>query len=1385
MKTLAQFTNQYQVSKTLRFELKPVGKTEEWIKKHNIIGVESDKLVGIDAERAKHYKYAKRILDAMHRVFIEDALKLVNDEDVCSKLKNKLIELQAAGELIIDKELQGIFKNIFDSAANCWIEEYQREMPKFWKGDIKELELKIASENNNQRKKGFNSAIKAIQKKIKAPDKVIKKKNVDAMYSNEDALHLLEWKIRTEAVQLTFKELEQEDSDKLIPPGVLCEYLREFNKFSTYFSGFNENRQNVYDLSGTKSTSIINRTINENLAFHLANMEKWKTVKKSLENDEIVQKLHESNFDWQALLVEIETTLNCSFEQVFSIDSFLCFMNQSGINRYNEIIGGLPTPDSSEKIKGINEFINLCRQKSGAKRQQFPPMQELYKQILSKSDRSFIPEFSDDRDLLHAIENFHRDYFISLDENGKNLFMKFVGDMEQLADELADEFENLFLSVDKVAFISNILTGHWRNINDELLEILGEDKFNKRKYFSFSEIDKAVSGGCRLEHFSIGSQYVDSSLVACFIERFKELLRFAETSWTELCQSGVLQLDKLDSNRINEKDKGFMQVALIKTFLDAAIELAGFVRVWQANKEILKNDNRSRIWYDQLDEFVTKFQVIKLYNMVRNYICKKPSATEKLKINFENATLLDGWDRNKESSNYGVLLEKEGNYYLAVMTPKSNKIFDYDELAEDSKTKAEEKFECRKNILVSRSEDCYRKINYKQIASVGKDIFTLCWDDTKNTAVRKTKNRESVWGKEITRIKESKSYQNNERDRLTYFSYLLKCAKSYWKHFALELKEAEDYESLSELLSSIGNQGYSISFDNIRETYVEDKVNNGELYLFKIYNKDFSSNKKAKGTDNLHTIYWKGLFAPENLENTVLKLNGQAEVFFRQASVKYCPEKLKTGHHIEELKGKFNYPIIKDKRFTENKFFFHCPITLNFGAAGIPGSFNNKIRDFLKDNPDVNIIGIDRGEKHLLYYSVINQNGKVVEQGSLNEISNGFIPRGENSEREINYQAKLDAVEKKRDAARKSWSMIESIKELKAGYLSQVVHQLAKLIVKHNAIVVLEDLSGGFKRGRFGVEKQVYQKFEKALIDKLNYLVFKDAGDSKDPGGHLNAYQLTNKFESFQKMGKQSGILFYTTASYTSATDPVSGFLKNIYTKYQSVEKSIEFWKSFDSIIYNREKDRFEFKYTLGKVTSKRADKEKGEDALSKKTWTVCSCVMRSRYVKPEEQSEDLKQNTTNEQIGNKGRHETFYVTDKIKKVLDDANVDYTVNADIKTQLAQQTEKNTHSSMLYLFNAILNMRVTDPNRDSGSNENDFILSPVEPFFDSREKYAGLPENGDANGAYNIARKGICILDNINKADDVNKAAVAISKQQWQEFAQSEEVVKRQIEKMRQ
>ena len=78
---------------------------------------------------------------------------------------------------------------------------------------------------------------------------------------------------------------------------------------------------------------------------------------------------------------------------------------------------------------------------------------------------------------------------------------------------------------------------------------------------------------------------------------------------------------------------------------------------------------------------------------------------------------------------------------------------------------------------------------------------------------------------------------------------------------------------------------------------------------------------------------------------------------------------------------------------------------------------------------------------------VVDVHGNIREQRSFN-IVNGY-----------DYQQKLKDREKSRDAARKNWEEIEKIKELKEGYLSMVIHYIAQLVVKYNAVVAMEDLN--------------------------------------------------------------------------------------------------------------------------------------------------------------------------------------------------------------------------------------------------------------------------------------------------------------------------------------
>lgn len=1231
------FTHLYQISnKTLRFELKPIGKT--------IDNITINGLLDQDQHRAESYVQVKTIIDEYHKAFIETIL-----EDF--KFNNN------TGK-----------KDSLEEFYTCYM---------------------CKSKEESQRK-----LFEEIQNKLR--------KQIADSFAKEERFK-----------RIDKKELIREDLVNFVTSYEDQVLINEFRDFTTYFTGFHENRKNMYSAE-SKSTAIAYRLIHENLPRFIDNMMIFDKVAASPIAGQFAE-----------LYTKFEEYLNVmDIAELFQLGYFNVVLTQKQIDVYNIIIGEL------------NQRVNLYNQQQKDKSARLPKLKPLYKHILSDRNAiSWLPEqFDSDEEVLEAIQKAYQE----LDEQVLNRKKEGEHSLKELLQTLGEyDLDKIYIRNDlQLTDISQKVFGNWGVIHKALLESLKQvvskksrketdeayeerlDKILKSQgSISIAQINKSVQSLNIENEANLQSYYSLLGAVNNEICQKENLFSQIENAYNEV--KDLLNIPYSGSNLAQDKQN----VEKLKNLLDAIKSLQHYVKPLLGDGTEPDKDEKfygefTALW-GELDK------ITPLYNMVRNYMTRKPYSTEKIKLNFENSTLMDGWDLNKEQANTTVILRKDGLYYLAIMNKKHNKVFDV--------------------ANMPTGGDCYEKMEYKLLPGANKMLPKVFFSKSRIHEFAPSEQLMENYKNETQ--KKGPTFNIHDCHALIDFFKASINKHEDWSKFGFQFSDTNMYEDLSGFYREVEQQGYKISFRNVSVDYIHSLVEDGKIYLFQIYNKDFSP--YSKGTPNLHTLYWKMLFDERNLADVVYKLNGEAEVFFRKSSIT-CERPTHPANQAVDNKNTLNkkkqsvftYDLIKDRRYTVDKFQFHVPITMNFKCTG-GDNINQSVNEYIQKCDDLHIIGIDRGERHLLYLTVIDMKGQIKEQYSLNEIVNTY----KGNEYRTNYHELLSKREDERMKARQSWQTIENIKELKEGYLSQVIHKISELMVKYNAIVVLEDLNMGFMRGRQKVESSVYQKFEKMLIDKLNYLADKKKNPEED-GGILNAYQLTNKFTSFQKMGKQSGFLFYTQAWNTSKIDPVTGFVNLFDTRYETREKAKSFFSRFDSVCYNVNKGWFEFSFDYNNFTTK------AEGTRTK--WTLCTFGKRI---------ETFRDATQNSQWVSKECN----LTEKFKEFFEKYAIN--IHANLKESIVQQDSAEFFKGLLYLLKLTLQMR----NSETGTVK-DYLQSPVADeqgnFYNSELCDASLPENADANGAYNIARKGLWIVHQIKASDDLKNVKLAISNKEWLQFAQN-------------
>lgn len=1088
--------------------------------------------------------------------------------------------------------------------------------------------------------------------------------------------------------------------------------INRFKGFTTYFSNFLTNIKNIYSQED-KSTALAHRIVNDNLMKFIDNINVFNKVIIYLPEDNIKQ-----------LYSDFEQYLNVlCIQDYFKLDNYLNTLTQTQIELYNAIIGGRTDKGEKVAIKGLNQYINLYNQ--AHKDQRLPKLKPLFNQILSiKESVSFIPEkFDNASEVLLAIKEMWKrlhgedgvlvklmDIMVNIDSfQPTGIFIP--NDLE-----LTDICQKHFGKYDAVknALIDNykaehpIKKGQKQEKYDELI---------KKHLKSIRSLSLAQINALLPESNPVQDYFKQMGAINNENKQRENLFALIQNRRTSI--ESVLSIDNPTEQDLKNN------VEFIKDFLDAVKDLQRFLKPLngagdESNKDDVFYSDFTPL-YESLNDLITP-----LYMKVQSYITRNPKDENKFKINFECATLLKGWAYSNGNYQYrSIILRNNYHFYLAII---------YKDIASVS----------RQIIQAEAAENNFEKIVYKQFVTNNISNYIT------NPVVE-----DSVLVAEAERIYNEKSFNkgdNFKKDDLTalidFYKKSLKTDDN-WSGVDFKFLSSDAYETLMQFKSDLEKQAYQLGSGLVPVSLINKLVDEGKLFLFKITGKDFSPH--SKGRPNLHTIYWRMLFDEQNLKDVVYKLNGQAEIFFRRKFVTdpvihkaNKPVTNKSDYNKQHKPtSEFAYDIVKDRRFTLDQFTLHVPITMNFKAQG-NGRLNDEVKSFIKNQGIRHIIGIDRGERHLLYLTMIDMQGNIVKQCSLNSIASN----PEHPDFSQNYHDILDKKEGNRLQARRNWTTIENIKELKEGYLSQIVHVLAKMMVENDAILVLENLNTGFMRGRQKVEKSVYLKFEKMLIDKLNYLVDKTA-EPNQPLGALKALQLTEKYDDFNKYQKgnvrQCGFVFYIPAWNTSKLDPATGFVNLFDTRLDSMQSIKAFFSKFDSIRYNQQNDWFEFAFDYNNFTTK-------ADGVRSK-WTLCSVGYRIET----KRSPEAVNKFASKEIDLNGEFKQLF-----------GKVDSSTNL---KQVISQMDGEHCKQLLHLFKLMLQMR----NSETGTDI-DYLVSPVADkngnFFDSRTCNDRLPANADANGAFNIARKGLMLVEQIQQAKSIAKVDYDMSNKNWLKFAQN-------------
>lgn len=1342
MKKIDELTGLYSINKTVQFSAIPEPKTAElfnrfWENHTESTVDDKTNFFSIDKNLDAAKKTMKVVLNNFHERFINYALSSneIENYDFSSYLAQYRNKETDTEEGILRED---IGKTIH-TKVESFIKQYISKLPK-----AKEQKFSVALGKHK------------------------KDKNYCSVFSIMEIRDLLETN-----PSLCPKEVSKKD---------YAFSLKTLQGFWHSMDTFTQNRENYYVFDKEKSTSIITRIVYDLLPTYCANIliyegqaEAYNAMFTELSLAEVEMKIKNPTTNAYECITNIDLS-------IFEISRFGSTLTQQRIEKYNT------------EIAKLNEVVNLYNQQFAGKEEikKLKPFSKLHKQIGCKPsivpmsirlekhyEKDVVNKEKNECKSLESLIKIIKDAVSSYTDVNDPLsvlsFVKWIESRDSYAgmymtDQAIDSMLRKYL-VDPYAIKESVRSVKSCTIYDST-KVEGEQtKWRDAVELTplFEQIDKdydfntafkpAVYKGYAnvLDH----NKTISHNLMSLYCYGFKQIIDSAK----DFTPIENLQLQDEDS------------IAILFEWLDSVLDMCRMTKSFNVRKNKIKGV--------ELDTEMTQYIEHNLepdwfgwYAAIDTFVSQKPQDVVKdnhLKLNFNTSSFLKGWSDGQEKQKLSVIVKNDNQYYLCVLLNKQ--LFDVDS-----------------PVYMTPSSNSYkmsiRKLRFETLAGKG---------------------YVSDYGVKFSEEPDFTVAQNRLKELIVNRKY----DKKYPRLKEIEGVDFSTKKELNDALKPILAEYSQCAMVPVDWDYIKKQEGVG-LYIFKLYNKDFSSN--SVGKKNLHTIYWEDPFT----ENSLHRIDAKAELFVREpvgnenstivhrVGSYLLNKRDKNGDIIpnivyqelynyknnnRELKSqlakdllakdlvvfkevKEGHEIVKDKRFySGRKYTFHCAIKFNASAEDFPkkpeavyARFDQKINKQIS-NPT--FLGIDRGEKHLVYCCILNSDGTIKDCSDFDTI-NG-----------TNYVQLLENRTALRKSEQKQRRQKTDIKQLKNSYVKLVASEITKRAIlpaitmgESLQYIILEKLTKEMKGKRAHIEKQTYQALEEALASKLSFFVDKNL--SEGPGSIKEPLQLVPPFKTFDDIdGKDSfGIMQYTRANYTSVTDPLTGWRQSIYIQGGKSEEVIQrIIAAFDDIRFDG-KD-YAFDYT---------DKNTG------KRWTLYSGVggkSLDRFYGYVKESDE--------------HHPRIDVV----KILDALFANFDKTTSLRNQLVSGVElkKNPDSSRTAAEELRFAIKIIQQIRNTGNvaADENYLQSPVRDsegrHFDTRKspQFTGLEKikDGDANGAYNIARKGYLMYehrkywesvgcpeyapDKKNKNKLVSALNLFISDKEWDLWLQNKDEWKKNLD----